>query len=125
MKHFALLFAGLLLSGFIFTNTSCRKDTACKATIRCIADSSGTPVGNAYVELFAVVKNAVGKTDTADVKAHGTTDNSGVVQFTFILPAIYDVRATLATSTKTLSGIGIIKLEEGQNVEKEIVLKKP
>jgi hypothetical protein len=123
MKHFALLFAGFLLSGFIFTHTSCQKETDCKARIKC-TDSTGGPVSNAYVEMFAVVKGPDGKTTyTADVKANGTTDTGGEVQFTFKLPAIYDVKATLATSTRTLVGIGIIKLEEGETVEKIITMK--
>lgn len=123
MKHFVLLFAGFLLSGFIFTNTSCQKETDCKATVKCI-DSTGGPVSNAYVELFALVKGPDGKTTyTADVKANGNTDGAGEVKFTFKLPAIYDVKATLAVGTKTLMGIGIIKLEEGETVEKVITLK--
>jgi hypothetical protein len=123
MKQAAFLIAGFLLASTLFTNTSCQKETDCKAVISCI-DSAGKPVNNAYVELFALVKSYDGKTTyTADVKANGNTDNGGEVRFTFKLPAIYDVKATLATSVRTITGVGIIKLEEGQTVEKVITMK--
>src|SRR5690349_3005029 len=97
MKHLALLISGFLLSGFIFTNTSCQKETDCKATVRCV-DSTGAAVPSAEVELFALVKDPTDPkgtaTHTADVKANGTTDDAGEVRFTFKLPAIYDIWAT-------------------------------
>jgi hypothetical protein len=45
------------------------------------------------------------------------------VRFNFKLPAIYDVKATLAVGSKTLVGTGIIKLEEGKTVDKVITMK--
>jgi hypothetical protein len=60
------------------------------------------------------------------VKANATTDSGGEVKFTFKLPAIYDIRATLITTsapTKTLVGTGIIKLEEGKGSNKTVTLK--
>lgn len=123
MKALALLFTGFLLSGLLFNLSSCRKDTDCKATVKCI-DSSGKAVNNANVLLYALVKSPDGKTTyTADVKANGNTDGDGTVKFTFKLPAIYDIKATLPLSTRTLTGIGIIKLEEGKTVEKTVTMK--
>jgi len=123
MKPIALLVTGFLISGLVFNISSCRKDTTCKAVVRCV-DSSGTAIGSADVLLYAQVKSPDGKTTyTGDVTASGTSDGNGEVRFTFKLPAIYDIKATLATSTRTFNGIGIIKLEEGKTAEKTVTLK--
>jgi hypothetical protein len=126
MKQLALLFSGFLLSSFLFTNTSCQKETDCKATVRCI-DSTGALVGDAFVLLYAQVKDPSdptgATTNTADVKATGTTDAGGEVKFTFKLPAIFDIQATAALGTRTITGKSIIKLEEGKTVDKVVTLK--
>jgi hypothetical protein len=123
MKKAVFLFAGFLLASSLFTNSSCQKDTECKAVITCV-DSSSNPVSNAYVRLYALVKGPDGKTsDTADVKAFGNTDNGGQVKFTFKLPAIYDVYASLPVAARTFTGYGTIKLEEGKTAEKTILMK--
>ncbi len=122
MKPLVLICAGFLLSGFVFNFSSCQKETICKATVTCV-DSSGTAVAGAAVELFALVKSKDGKTTyTADVTASGSTDGSGSVAFSFKLPAIYDIRATFASATKTLSGESIIKLEEGETINKVVTM---
>jgi hypothetical protein len=51
-----------------------------------------------------------------------------MVSFVFKLPAIYDIVAkTVTTNTAaasvTLTGTGIIKLEEGKTVEKVVTIK--
>lgn len=126
MKPILLLFSGFLITGLIFTNSSCQKETDCKATVRCI-DSVGNAVANADVLLYALVKDPTDPkgtaTHTADVKANGTTDGGGEVKFTFKLPAIYDIKATFAAGTKTMTGNSIIKLEEGKTVEKTVTMK--
>src|SRR4051812_18941784 len=123
MRPFALLVAGTLLAGISFTSASCEKDTECKAVVTCV-DSVGTPVNNADVLLYAQVKSPDGKTTyTADVKAQGTTGGDGTVNFTFKLPAIYDIKATAMVATRTITGIGIIKLEEGKTSEKTVTMK--
>ncbi len=123
MRPFALLVAGTLLACISFTSASCEKDTECKAVVTCV-DSVGTPVNNADVLLYAQVKSPDGKTTyTADVKAQGTTGGDGTVNFTFKLPAIYDIKATSVAATRTITGIGIIKLEEGKTVEKTVTMK--
>src|SRR6478735_2199513 len=105
MKYFALLFSGCLILAVSITGSSCQKDTDCKAKVIC-NDSIGRPVGNANVLLYAVVKDPNDPkgqaTYTADVKANGISDASGQVSFTFKLPAIYDIKATLTAGTKTL-----------------------
>jgi hypothetical protein len=123
MKPILLLVSGFLLSGIVFTGVSCQKDTDCRALVRC-KDTLGKPVGEAYVELFALVKSADGKTTfTSDIKATGSTDGGGEVRFTFKLPAILDIKATANRGGKNITGIGIIKLEEGETVEKEVTLR--
>ena len=125
MKQIALIFAGFLIATFALTNTSCQKNTDCKASVK-VVDSLGIPVGNAAVLLYATIKTSSGGTVTADVKANAVTDGGGEVKFTFKLPAIYDIRATFITTTvptKTLVGTGIIKLEEGKGADKTVTLK--
>jgi len=126
MKPLALIISGFLLSSLVFTSFSCQKDTDCRAKVSC-KDSTGIAVANANVTLFAVVKDPNDPkgqaTYTADVKASGTTDSGGNVSFVFKLPAIYDIRATVAAGTRTLVGTGIIKLEEGETVEKIVTIK--
>jgi hypothetical protein len=126
MKPFLILLSGFMISFFVFTGTSCRKETDCKATVKCV-DSTGVALNGASVYLFAVVKDPNDPkgvvTDTADVKAHGTTDGGGQVKFTFKLPAIYDIKATAAVGSRTISGTSIIKLEEGKTADKTVTLK--
>lgn len=125
MKPIAVILAGFLISTFLLTTTSCVKNTDCKATVNCV-DSLGVPVNNANVLLYATIKTSSGGTVTADLKANATTDAGGQVKFTFKLPAIYDIRATVilpSPSTRTLVGTGIIKLEEGKGAEKTVTLK--
>jgi len=106
----------------VLTNTSCQKNTECKATVRTV-DTAGVPLPNANVLLYATIKTSNGGTVVADVKANGTTDEAGEVKFTFKLPAIYDIKATGTIGTKTVSGSGIIKLEEGKGSEKVVTLR--
>ncbi len=101
---------------------SCQKNTDCIAVVRC-QDASGNAVDAADVILYAEVKNSAGVTYTADITATSPSDNAGVVSFTFKLPAIYDIQATKTIGTKTLTGIGIIKLEEGTTVEETVTLR--
>lgn len=122
MKPLLVIISGFLLSCVFLTNTSCQKNTDCKATVRCV-DSSGVPVNNANVLLYATIKTSNGGTVTADLKANGTTDSGGEVRFTFKLPAIYDIKATSVVGTKTITGTGIIKLEEGKGSDKTVTMK--
>ena len=122
MKHFLFIISGFFLATFAFTNVGCDKNTDCKATIT-VLDSTGTIVSNANVKLYANVKNNAGATFVADVKADGVTDDGGAVKFTFKLPAIFDIKSTKVVGTRTLTGTGIIKLEEGKGTEKEVTIR--
>jgi hypothetical protein len=124
MKPLAILISGFLVACFCLTNTSCKKNTDCVATVVCV-DSTGVAVNNANVQLYATIKTASGGTVIADVKANAVTDGGGQVKFTFKLPAIYDIKATaiLAPTNKSVIGTGIIKLEEGKGTTKTITLR--
>ncbi|MCA6438005.1 MAG: hypothetical protein IM600_07160 [Bacteroidetes bacterium] len=123
MKHLLLIGTFFCLSCLILATTGCEKNTDCKATVK-VVDSTGAISPNSDVFLYASVKNGTaGTTVVADVKANGTTDAGGEVKFTFKLPAIYDIRSTRVVGTRTLIASGIIKLEEGKNVDKTVTLK--
>ncbi len=102
----------------VFINTSCEKNTDCKLTIITV-DSANRILPNAKIKLFANVKTSTGATVEADLKAEGVSDGSGQSTYTFKLPSILDIKATLGNK----SGVGIIKLEEGKSVEKTIKVK--
>jgi hypothetical protein len=122
MKSFVSL-ALLISAGLLGTVISCKKETDCKVVIRCV-DSLSKPVAAANVLLYAPVRSPDGKTTyTADLKANGQTSSDGIVNFTFELPAIFDVEATKVVGTRTISGHGIVKLEEGKTAEEEVTLK--
>lgn len=107
-----------LLLGIILLSGSCQKNTDCKATVHCV-DSTGAPLKNTNVVLYAPVKGgAIG-----DVKASGITDEKGDVKFTFKLPAIFDIKASTPSNSTSLTGTGLIRLEEGKGSEKTITLK--
>lgn len=123
MKPILLLASGFISLAIVLSSTSCKKETDCKARIKCV-DSLSAAVPGANVLLYAIVKSPDGKTTyTADLKANGTTSGEGQVEFVFKLPAIYDIKATKTVGSRTLTGVGIIKLEEGKTVEKTVTLK--
>lgn len=119
-----------LMLAFNWVFISCDKNTDCKATIQCV-DDNGSAISGAAVQLYANVKTSNGGTVVADLKANGVTDGSGNVSFLFKLPAIYDIVATktavssstASPGTMTLVGNSIIKLEEGETVEKKVTMR--
>jgi hypothetical protein len=120
----------LLMLSIDYFFISCAKNTDCKATVTCV-NSSGAPIQGAAVQLYADVKTAQNTTVIADIKAQGVTDVSGNVSFVFKLPAIYDISASVTAantgtsgpSTTTLTGTNIIKLDEGNTVQKTVTLQ--
>ena len=115
-----LLITSLAIGLFaIVFGSSCQKNTDCKLTVKTV-DALGNVVGNATIKIYANVKTSSGATVEADLKAEGVSDNSGSSTYTFKLPAILDIKAV---ATGSLSGVGIIKLEEGKTVEKTVTLK--
>ena len=118
MKLKSFLLAFPLLGAMLITNTSCDKKTDCMATVIC-KDANGMLLRGATIQLLAYVKTPLKGTITADVRANGVTDENGKVTFTFKLPAIFDIKA----SKGNLTGTGIIKLEEGNGVEKAVTIQ--
>ncbi len=118
MKLKTILLSFGLLGLMLMINTSCAKKTDCMASVIC-KDASGVPVRNAHIELVAYTKTPGQGTITADIRATGITDDNGKVSFTFKLPAIFDIKA----SQGNLTGVGIIKLEEGKGVEKAVTIQ--
>ncbi len=110
-----LLISALALIMF----SACQKKTDCQASVT-INDENGLPLQGVDVRLFANVKTQENGTVTADLKANGITDETGRVFFNFKLPAIYDIKAISGTYTTT----GIIKLEEGKKVNKNLEIKQ-
>jgi hypothetical protein len=113
-----LFFASLAIGVITLGNISCQKNTDCKLIIT-THDAAGNAVGGATVKLYANVKTASGATVEADLKAEGQSDGGGSSSYTFKLPAIMDVKAV----SGGLEGVGIVKLEEGKTITKDIVLK--
>jgi len=109
----AILFLVLLCG----TQVSCNKNTDCTVNIY-IVDTTGfsgiqTPVAGATVKLYANI-NPPGQ-----VQAMGTTDGSGHVNFTFKLPAIFDIVATKGSMT----GTGLIQLNIGGNATQTVLIR--
>lgn len=123
MKLKGILIALAVFGLISMFNTSCKKNTDCIANVQCL-DSNGVGLSGVNVLLYANVKTTTGGTVTADLKGNALTDASGRVSFTFKLPAIYDIKATKdASSTNSVTGVSIIKLEEGKTVEKIITVR--
>lgn len=118
MKLKLLIASFSLCVGALLLNTSCEKKTDCELTIRTL-DSAGNVLPGATVKLYANVKTSSGATVEADLKATGVSDASGISTYTFKLPAILDVTATSGSKI----GQGIVKLEEGNKVQKDVTVK--
>ncbi len=99
-------------------NSSCQKKTDCKLIVT-THDALGNAIGGVTVKLYANVKTSSGATVEADLKAEGQSDGGGSSSYTFKLPAILDVKVV----SGSLTGVGIVKLEEGKTVTKDVILK--
>ena len=113
-----LLASTLVIALMIGLGTSCQKNTDCKLIVTTV-DTANNPLPAAAIKLFANVKTPAGTTVEGDLKAEGVSGSDGKSTYTFKLPAIFDVKATLSGKT----GVGIVKLEEGKTVEKKIIIK--
>lgn len=102
----------LLLGG---SNISCNKPTDCKVIVT-VQDSAGSPVSGATVKLYS--SNPPGQ-----IEGTTTTDGSGNADFTFKLPAIFDIAATKTTTSGTKTGTGIIQLQIGQTVQATVTIR--
>jgi hypothetical protein len=109
-------FSGIALSIVLLggSNISCNKPTDCKAIVT-VLDSANNPVAGATVKLYS--SNPPGQ-----IQGQGSSDGSGNVTFDFKLPAIFDIAAT-KTTTKTMTGTGIVQLQIGQTVQATVNIK--
>ncbi|MCD6068853.1 MAG: hypothetical protein K0S33_3679 [Bacteroidetes bacterium] len=128
----------MVLGGISVFSSSCNKPEPCKGIIT-VMDTTGTAVqAGVLVELRATVTTASGGTAQGDLKATGTTDGSGRVEFTLKLPAIMDIYAEKPNCTPVAphyntsgqyvagsycTGKAILKFEEGKTNEKIVYLK--
>jgi hypothetical protein len=105
----------LMLFLLCTTSTSCSKqNTTCTAVIT-VQDSAG-PVSGATVKLYAPNSTAGGT---------GYTASNGQVNFSFSLPAIYNISAIKAIGLNdTLKGSGIIQLQVGSSVSTTVLVYK-
>ncbi|MFZ9295259.1 MAG: hypothetical protein ACO259_03470 [Bacteroidia bacterium] len=124
MKPVILIFFTICILTSCLLIPSCTKDTTCVAIVNCKDSSGVNALADVNVKLYALIKSADGKTTyTGDITQSGTTNTAGQVRFEFKLPAILDILAVRSKGTQTLTGTGIIKLEEGSTTEKTILLK--
>ena len=110
---FCLSFIALFL--LVGTQTACQKqNTNCTCVIT-VKDSNSNPVSNAYVKLYA---------PHGQVQNSGSTNAAGDVNFTFALPAIFNVAVTDGLGKNdTLKGSGIIQLQIGQTESTTVTVK--
>jgi hypothetical protein len=109
----------LLLGG---SNVSCNKPTDCKVVITVIDTAGGlqTPVANATVKLSC---QACPTNSAGNISGTGTTNGSGVVDFDFQLPAIFDIAATGTVTVPipgTVTGSGLVQLQIGETVSQTV-----
>ena len=105
--YFPLLFAILLVF-----SSACHRNKDCDLVITVQDVTNNAPVVGATVKVHPSQPPPTNSTNLADQTQEGTTDASGVVKFTFKLPAILqaDVTATGYSSTNRL-----VKTEEGSS----------
>ena len=111
-----ITFCTLLL---VNTNYSCKKKvTTCTAVIK-VVRQNGSVVSGAKVKMTS--NYALSKSDPlADyLPVTELTGSTGFATFEFKLPAILDVEVTHVAYG---SGADLIKLEEGETIEKTIVI---
>jgi hypothetical protein len=106
----------LALLILLFLVISCAKQKNCYATIVC-KNASGKGIDSVFVELYSYVKGTESSSAT-ELKASGTTDETGRISFSFKEPALY----TIKTAKDTLGATSIIRLQEGKEVQKDLVL---
>jgi hypothetical protein len=116
IRFSVITFCTLML---VSTNYSCKKkDTTCTAVIK-VVRQNGAIVSGAKVKMTSneALSQSLPLADyLPDTKL---TDATGLATFEFKLPAILDVEVTHVAYG---SGADLIKLEEGETVEKTIVI---
>ena len=106
-----LLMGGLFLV-VAASNFSCLKETDCTAVITVVYASTNQPVVGATVLLDCNTCQQTGNLQTDQQ----ITDGAGKTNHVFRYPAVLDITVTSPAGSAT----GVIKLEEGETVDKEI-----
>lgn len=107
----------LLFAGLATTQSSCKKKKPTEAEIT-LTDSIGKAVAGAVVYV-----NSKNNTPPGSVEDTQTSDNRGKTFHTFENEAILQVEVTKKLSNKTITGYGILRLEEGKKVELAITVR--
>lgn len=113
-----------LILAMAFGFTACKKEKATKATIR-VFNEAGAPVPGAYVKIYADPENPT-TSDYTRLTKEGITDGGGRITFDYSEfykrgQAGFAVLDLLATFD-TLAGEGIIRIEEEQMNEENVII---
>ena len=95
---------------YLFSSTSCKKETDCTAIIT-VHDTIGQPLAGAKIRLYSSLANANLQDQTL------TSDSKGEATFVFKHQAILDITVThdsLGTAE------GVVKLEPGETVRETV-----
>jgi hypothetical protein len=111
MKRFRFPILGLILVLSLVVFSSCKKKKPTTAEIT-IEDPSGVALAGATVYV-----NSKNNTPPGTVEDTQTSDNRGKTFHTFENEAILQVEVTKTYGSITLTGYGILRLEEGKQVD--------
>jgi hypothetical protein len=111
MKRILYPLVIVFLLAFAVSQNACKKKKATEAEIT-VQDSTGRPLVGAIVYI-----NSKNNTPPGTVEDTQTTDNRGISFHTFENEAILQVEVTKTYGSVTVTGFGILRLEEGKKVE--------
>ena len=114
----AILFVSLF-AFVLFFSPSCKKNEDCGLTITLLDASSNGPIAGATIQVHPS-QTSGGNLQKQDQTS--TTDGSGIVHFTFTLPAMLEVTITPPSPYTAPATSPLVKLEAGKTVSKTISL---
>ncbi len=117
MKKLIFPVLAILMLGFALSQSSCKKKKDTEAEIT-LTDSIGKVVAGAVVYV-----NSRNNTPPGTLEDTQTSDNRGKTFHKFDNEAILQVEVSKKLSTKTITGYGILRLEEGKKVELSITVR--
>ena len=113
----------------MLTMSQCKKNTNCKIRLECRFTTTGLDTGNvvpgAVLDIYPG-SIAPGRTVHPAIESgrHGVTNSEGVYEFTYPYEALLNVTATYTDTVHHVDyrGTAQIKLQEGETVEKVILM---
>lgn len=113
----------------MLTLTQCKKDYNCKLKVNCYLSNTGVDTGSAVpaatLEIYprAVASGRTVHKSVEDFK-NAVTDDNGCYEHVYPYEALLDVTATINDTAGHVAYRGTvqIKLQEGQTVEKDILM---